>query len=311
MAKEKIEAVTEKEKPVKKATTKKVAATKEEKPVEKKVVKAKTVKAEVKETVVPEKKASAKKVMAAVEEEKPAEKKAVKAKAVKAKVKEVAVKEEKPVEKEEVKAKAIKAEVKETATTEKKASKTVGKAVAAERNRLKARYVAEITPALIAKFKYGSVMEVPHVEKIVINIGVGDATTNSKLLDDSVRELGEITGQKPVVTKAKKSVASFKLREGQAIGCKVTLRGKRMYEFLDKLISISLPRVRDFRGVSKNAFDGRGNYTLGIKEQLIFPEIDYDKVAKIRGMDVVIVTTAKTDEEALTLLELLGMPFHK
>ena len=154
-------------------------------------------------------------------------------------------------------------------------------------------------------------MEVPHLEKVVINIGVGDATQNSKLLEDAVRDLTIIAGQKPVITKAKKSIASFKLREGQAIGCKVTLRGNRMYEFLDKLFTISLPRVRDFRGVSKNAFDGKGNYTLGIKEQLIFSEIDFDKVSKIRGMDIVIVTTANSDKEAYTLLELLGMPFSK
>ena len=178
-------------------------------------------------------------------------------------------------------------------------------------NRLKEKYVTEIVPALMGKFNYKSKMQVPHIEKVVVNIGVGDATTNAKLLDDSVAELAALSGQKPVVTRAKKSIASFKLREGQAIGCKVTLRGERMYEFLDKLISISLPRVRDFRGVSKNAFDGRGNYTLGIKEQLIFPEISYEKVSKIRGMDIVIVTTANTDEEAYTLLELIGMPFHK
>ena len=149
------------------------------------------------------------------------------------------------------------------------------------------------------------------VEKVVINIGVGEATSNSKMLEDAAQELALITGQKPVITKAKKSIASFKLREGQPIGCKVTLRGTRMYEFLDKLFTIALPRVRDFRGVSKNAFDGRGDYTLGVKEQLIFPEIDYDKVSKIRGMDIVIVTTATKDEEAYSLLEMLGMPFHK
>ncbi|MDR0934715.1 MAG: 50S ribosomal protein L5 [Erysipelotrichaceae bacterium] len=177
--------------------------------------------------------------------------------------------------------------------------------------RLKTKFETEIKKTLMEKFHYTSIMEVPAVEKIVINIGVGDATTDSKRLEEAVNELGLITGQHPVTTKAKKSVASFKLREGQAIGCKVTLRGKRMYEFLDKLVSISLPRVRDFRGVSANAFDGRGNYTLGIKEQLIFPEIDYDKVGKIRGMDIVIVTTAKTDKEALELLTLLGMPFHR
>ena len=178
-------------------------------------------------------------------------------------------------------------------------------------NRLKEKYTTHIVPALMEKYHYASVMQVPHIEKIVINIGVGDATSNSKLLDDSVAELAQITGQKPVITRAKKSIASFKLREGQAIGCKVTLRGERMYEFLDKLISISLPRVRDFRGISKNAFDGRGNYTLGVKEQLIFPEISYEKVTKVRGMDIVVVTTANTDEEAFTLLELIGMPFHK
>ena len=154
-------------------------------------------------------------------------------------------------------------------------------------------------------------MQAPKIEKIVINIGVGDATQNSKFLEDSVTDLATITGQHPVVTRAKKSIATFKLREGQAIGCKVTLRGKRMYEFLDKLISISLPRVRDFRGISRNGFDGHGNYTLGVKEQLIFPEIDYDKTGKIRGMDIVMVTTANTDEEALALLEMMGMPFRR
>ena len=154
-------------------------------------------------------------------------------------------------------------------------------------------------------------MEIPALNKIVINIGVGDATSDAKRLEEAVSELAQITGQKPVTTRAKKSVASFKLREGQAIGCKVTLRGVRMYDFFDKLVSIALPRVRDFRGVSRNAFDGRGNYTLGVKEQLIFPEIDYDKVAKVRGMDIVIVTTAKTDKEAYSLLELMGMPFAR
>ena len=177
--------------------------------------------------------------------------------------------------------------------------------------RLKETYKNEIVAKLMETYNYKSVMQVPALEKIVINIGVGDATSNSKLLEDAVRDLTTISGQKPVITKAKKSIASFKLREGQAIGCKVTLRGDRMYEFLDKLVTISLPRVRDFRGVSKNAFDGKGNYTLGIKEQLIFPEIDFDKVGKVRGMDIVIVTTANTDKEAYTLLELLGMPFHK
>ena len=161
------------------------------------------------------------------------------------------------------------------------------------------------------KYHYQSVMELPKLVKIVINIGVGDATNDAKRLDEAVAELTQITGQKPVATKAKQSVASFKLRQGQAIGCKVTLRGVRMYDFYDKLVSIALPRVRDFRGVSRNAFDGRGNYTLGVKEQLIFPEIDYDKVGKVRGMDIVVVTSAKTDEEAFTLLDLMGMPFHR
>ena len=178
-------------------------------------------------------------------------------------------------------------------------------------NRLVTKYNNEVVPALIKEFGYTTPMQAPKFEKIVINIGVGDATTNSKALDDAVAELATITGQHPVVTKAKKSIATFKVRQGQAIGCKVTLRGTRMYEFYDRLVSISLPRVRDFRGVSKNAFDGHGNYTLGVKEQLIFPEIDYDKVSKIRGMDVVIVTTANTDKEAFALLREMGMPFKK
>lgn len=178
-------------------------------------------------------------------------------------------------------------------------------------NRLQERYENEVVKSLMEKFNYSSKMQAPKIEKIVLNIGVGDAVSNSKLLDDAVNELTLITGQKPVVTRAKKSIAGFKLREGQAIGCKVTLRGERMYEFLDKLVSISLPRVRDFRGVPKNSFDGRGNYTLGVKEQLIFPEIDFDKVAKLRGMDIVFVTSAKTDEEGRALLTELGMPFAK
>lgn len=178
-------------------------------------------------------------------------------------------------------------------------------------NRLKERYQNEIIPSLMSKFNYKSIMEVPKIEKIVINMGVGDAVQNSKLLDDAVEELTQIAGQRPVITRAKKSIAGFRLREGMPIGAKVTLRGERMYEFFDKLISVALPRVRDFRGISKKAFDGRGNYTLGIKEQLIFPEIDYDKVNKVRGMDIVIVTTAKTDEEAHELLSQIGMPFQK
>lgn len=178
-------------------------------------------------------------------------------------------------------------------------------------NRLKEKYQKEITPALMSKFNYKSVMQVPKIEKIVVNMGVGDAVQNAKALDNAVEELTAIVGQKPVVTRAKKSIAGFRLREGMPIGAKVTLRGERMYEFFDKLVSVALPRVRDFRGISKNAFDGRGNYTLGVKEQLIFPEINYDKVNKVRGLDIVIVTTADTDEEARELLSELGMPFQK
>ena len=177
--------------------------------------------------------------------------------------------------------------------------------------RLKYKYLEEVAPELMKEFNYKSVMETPKVEKVVINIGVGDATKNAKLLEESVSELTAITGQKPIITKAKKSIASFKLREGNPIGCKVTLRGNRMYQFLDKLLTISMPRIRDFHGVSKNSFDGRGNYTLGVKEQIIFPEINYDQVNVIRGMDIVIVTTAKTDKEALSLLEKMGMPFER
>lgn len=177
--------------------------------------------------------------------------------------------------------------------------------------RLKEKYNEQIKNELVGKFNYSSVMEVPKIDKIVVNMGVGDAVQNSKVLDTAVEELQAITGQKPVITKAKKSIATFRLREGMPIGAKVTLRGERMYDFLDKLISVSLPRVRDFRGISKKAFDGRGNYTLGVKEQLIFPEIDYDKVSKVRGMDIVIVTTANTDEEARELLTQFGMPFQK
>ena len=178
-------------------------------------------------------------------------------------------------------------------------------------NRLKEKYLKEVVPSLQEKYNYKSVMEVPKLEKIVINMGVGDATGNSKLLEAAMSDLEAITGQKPVATKAKKSIAGFKLREGQAIGCKVTLRGENMYNFLDKLISITLPRVRDFRGLSNKAFDGRGNYTLGLTEQLIFSEIEYDNVVKVRGMDIVFVTTAKTNEEALDLLKGFGMPFKK
>ena len=177
--------------------------------------------------------------------------------------------------------------------------------------RLLEKYNNEIKKNLMEKYKYSSVMEVPHLVKIVLNVGVGEALTNNKAIEEVVNEIGLITGQHPVTTKAKKSIANFKLREGAAIGVKVTLRDVRMYEFFDKLVSIALPRVRDFRGVSKNSFDGHGNYTLGIKEQLIFPEIDYDKVTKIRGMDIVVVTSARNDDEAYSLLEALGMPFHK
>ena len=178
-------------------------------------------------------------------------------------------------------------------------------------NRLAQKYVETVKPSLMKEFNYSSTMEAPKIVKVVINMGVGDAIDNPKNLDEAVAELTQIAGQKPVVTKAKKSIANFKLREGMPIGCKVTLRGERMYEFLDKLFNISLPRVRDFHGVSNTAFDGRGNYTLGVKEQLIFPEINFDKVNKVRGMDVVIVTTAKTNNEAHALLKGMGMPFAK
>lgn len=177
--------------------------------------------------------------------------------------------------------------------------------------RLKEMYLNEIVPAMTKKFGYKNVMEVPKIEKIVINMGVGEARDNAKLLESAAKDLEIISGQKPVITKAKKSIANFKIREGMSIGCKVTLRGERMYEFADRLINLALPRVRDFRGVNPNAFDGRGNYALGIKEQLIFPEIDFDKVDKVRGMDIIFVTTAKTDEEARELLTLFGMPFRK
>lgn len=178
-------------------------------------------------------------------------------------------------------------------------------------NRLQEKYQNEIISSLMEKFNYDSVMEAPKVEKIVLNMGVGDAVSNSRNLDNAVNELTLISGQKPMITKARKSIAGFRLREGMPIGAKVTLRGERMYDFLDKLVSVSLPRVRDFRGVSKNSFDGRGNYTLGIKEQLIFPEVNYDDVDKVRGLDIVIVTTAETDEEARELLSQLGMPFQR
>ncbi len=177
--------------------------------------------------------------------------------------------------------------------------------------RLKETYKNEAFNALMEKFKYKNVMEVPKLEKITINMGLGEAKDNTKMMETAVEELSLISGQKPVVTKAKKSIANFKLRQGMSVGAKVTLRGEHMYEFADKFFNISLPRVRDFKGVSKNSFDGRGNYSLGIKEQLIFPEINFDKVDKIKGMNIIFTTTAKTDEEALALLESLGMPFEK
>ena len=177
------------------------------------------------------------------------------------------------------------------------------------KTRLQEKYLSEVVKGLMDKFKYKNVMEIPKVEKIIINMGVGEAVTNSKAIESAVADLTTISGQKPIVTKAKKSIAAFKLRAGMPIGAKVTLRGERMYFFLDKLMNLALPRVRDFRGVSTASFDGRGNYALGLKEQLIFPEIEYDKVDKARGMDIIIVTTAKTDEEARELLRLLGMPF--
>ena len=176
---------------------------------------------------------------------------------------------------------------------------------------LKEYYLKEVAPALQKEYNYKSSMETPKLEKIVINMGVGDATTDSKYLDAAIKDLEVLSGQKPIITKAKKSIAGFKVREGQQIGCKVTLRGDKMYIFLDKLIKVALPRVRDFRGVSPKAFDGRGNYTIGLKDQLIFPEIEFDDVVKVRGMDIVIVTTAKNNKEALTLLTLMGLPFKK
>jgi len=178
-------------------------------------------------------------------------------------------------------------------------------------NRMRERYQKEITPALVKAFSFKNVMQVPRVEKIVVNIGAGEALDNPKALDAAIGDLTTIVGQKPVATKARKSIANFKLREGRLIGAKVTLRGERMWAFLDRLLNIALPRVRDFRGVSPNAFDGRGNYTLGLKDQLVFPEIEYDKIDKLRGMEVTIVTTAKTDEHARALLQMLGMPFGK
>lgn len=176
-------------------------------------------------------------------------------------------------------------------------------------SRMKEKYSDEVAKGLMEKFGYKNIMEIPKIEKVVLNMGVGEAVSNPKVLDVAINDMTIIAGQKPVVTRAKKSIAAFKIREGMPIGAKVTLRGQRMYEFLDKLLNIALPRVRDFRGVSPKSFDGRGNYTMGIKEQLIFPEIEYEKIDKVRGMDIIIVTTAKTDEEARELLKLMGMPF--
>lgn len=205
----------------------------------------------------------------------------------------------------------------ENKTTAKKATKKAAPKAkgeckkAAVVSRVEVDYKERVVAELVKEFGYKSIMEVPHLEKIVINMGVGEAASNSKAIEEAMADLTLIAGQRPVVTKSKKSVANFKLRQGQAIGCKVTLRGVRMYDFFDKLITIALPRVRDFRGVSKNSFDGRGNYALGVKEQLIFPEIDYDKIAHLRGMDIIVVTSAKSDKEAYALLEKMGMPFKR
>lgn len=267
---------------------------------------------EEKKTVAP--KATATKKAAAPKEAAAKKPAAPKAEVKKDEVKETKVVKEAPkaaAPKAEAKAEAPKAEAPKAPKAEVKKEAPKAEPKVKVTNRLKVKYEQVVLPKLMAKYNFKSVMESPRLEKIVINVGVGDAIVNAKVLDDSVRELREIAGQQPVITKAKKSIANFKLREGQAIGCKVTLRGMRMYDFLDKLVSIALPRVRDFRGVSRNAFDGHGNYTLGVKEQLIFPEIDYDKVNKIRGMDIVIVTTARNDDQAFTLLSELGMPFRK
>ena len=267
---------------------------------------------EEKKTVAP--KATATKNAAAPKEAAAKKTAAPKAEVKKDEVKETKVTKEAPkaaAPKAEAKAEAPKAEAPKAPKAEVKKEAPKAEPKVKVTNRLKVKYEQVVLPKLMAKYNFKSVMESPRLDKIVINVGVGDAIVNAKVLDDSVRELREIAGQQPVITKAKKSIANFKLREGQAIGCKVTLRGMRMYDFLDKLVSIALPRVRDFRGVSRNAFDGHGNYTLGVKEQLIFPEIDYDKVNKIRGMDIVIVTTARNDDQAFTLLSELGMPFRK
>lgn len=226
-----------------------------------------------------------------------------KAAEVKAKAKVAKAKAEEAVEDVKEKAAEVKAKAAKAQAEEKPAADTDGMP------NLKARYVKEVAPELMKKFGYKSVMQIPRIEKIVVNCACGEARDNSKVLEAVVGDLAAITGQKPVITKAKKSVANFKLREGMPIGAKVTLRSNKMWEFLDRLFSVALPRVRDFRGINPNSFDGRGNYALGLKEQLIFPEIDYDKIDKIRGMDVIICTTANTDEEGRALLELIGAPF--
>ncbi len=313
MADEKAKKVTASEKPKADKPTPKTSAAKTVKEPVKKVEpkKAPAKKAEVK--------AAAPKAAAKAPAKKAAEPKAEPKVAAKKEVAPKVTKEAAPAKEAAAKPAAKKADAPKAAPAKeaaKPAAKKDAKAkytqtVKASTNRVVKQYNEVVIKAMMEKFKYTSVMQVPKLHKIVINMGVGDATQNAKLLEDAVKELTLISGQKPVITIAKKSEASFKLREGQAIGTKVDLRGERMYDFYEKLISIALPRVRDFRGVSKNAFDGHGNYTLGVKEQLIFAEIDFDLINKIRGMDIVIVTTAKTDAEAYELLSLLGMPFQR
>ena len=290
--------------PKAKATKKEEAVKKEAAPKKEPTTKAATKKEPVaKKEVVVDKKSVVKKEAAPKKEVAP---KAATPKKEPAPKKEVAPKKKATVKKDPAPKAAAPAKAKPAASKVVKGHK---KAIVA--NRLQLKYKNEVAPKLLEKFGYSSPMQIPALSKIVINVGVGDATQDGKKLEQAVNELALLSSQKPIITKAKKSIASFKLRAGQEIGCKVTLRGIRMYDFFDKLVTISLPRVRDFRGANKNAFDGRGNYTLGIREQLIFPEIDYDKVIKVRGMDVVIVTTAPNDIEAYALLELLGMPFQR
>lgn len=283
----------------------KVEAPKKEEAKDEKVVK-ETKKAEPKKATKVETKEPAKKETETAKVTVKKEEKTEAAKVSKAEPKKAAIKKE--------------AEKVETKTSSKKPAESAPKAKDSAKSapkearvvaRLEQKYRDEVVPALIKEFSYTTIMQVPKLNKIVINMGVGDAITNAKNMEDAVRELSLIAGQQPVVTKAKKSIANYKLREGHQIGCKVTLRGIRMYDFLDKLISIALPRVRDFRGVSKNSFDGHGNYSLGVREQLIFPEISFDDISKIRGMDITIVTTAQTDKEAFALLKHLGMPFKR